>query len=271
MVLMQVREGNMLKTHHSNAVALLALIACQVPALAADLTTEPPVAPAQIVEDRWNFSVTPYFWMAGLGGETAAGDDINMPFKQVIENLSFAVMTSIAAEKGRFGVYSDFIYMNLEGSKTTSAKIVRRTFDAKLDATIQGFITTNALGYKIVDTPDTAIAGFGGFRYLWLNTDLDFSLGKFNASASDQGQVIDAVVGLRGETKLSDRWSVAYYGDIGTGQSDVTWQLFGAIGYEIKNIDLFAGYRYIGWRFDDVAGLDSLDTYGPVLGARFKF
>ncbi|MEQ8374355.1 hypothetical protein ACVDG9_02485 [Roseibium sp. RP-7] len=261
----------MLKTRFAYAVAMLSLIASQGPASAADLAAEPTVTPTQIVEDRWNFSVTPYFWMAGLGGETASGDDISMPFNQVIKNLSFAVMTSIAAEKGRFGVYSDLIYMNLEGSKTTTAKIVRRTFDAKLDATIQGFITTNALGYKIVDTPGTAIAGFGGFRYLWLNTDLDFSLGNFNASASGQGQVIDAVVGLRGETKFADRWSVGYYGDIGTGQSDVTWQLFGAIGYEIKNVDLFAGYRYIGWRFDDVAGLDALDVHGPVLGARFKF
>ncbi len=261
----------MLKTHFSNAIALLALTVSQAPALAADLATEPTVAPAQIVEDRWNFSITPYFWMAGLGGETTAGDDINMPFNQVIENLSFALMTSIAAEKGRFGVYSDLIYMNLEGSKTTTANIVNRSFDAKLDATIQGFITTNALGYKVVDTPSTKIAGFGGFRYLWLDTELDFSLGNFSASANDQGQVIDAIAGLRGETKFADRWSVAYYGDIGTGQSDVTWQLFGAIGYEIKNIDLFAGYRYIGWRFDDVAGLDALDTYGPVLGARFKF
>lgn len=261
----------MLKIPLSNAVALAGLLMSQAPALAADLPVEPPVTPANIVEDRWNFSITPYFWMAGLGGETAAGDDISMPFNKVIENLSFAVMTSVAAEKGRFGVYSDLIYMNLEGSKTTTARIVRRTFDARLNATIQGFITTNSLGYKIVDTPSTGIAGFGGFRYLWLSTDLDFSLGNFSASANDQGQVIDAIVGLRGETKITDRWSVAYYGDVGTGQSDVTWQLFGAIGYEIKNIDLFAGYRYIGWRFDDVAGLDALDTYGPVLGARFKF
>jgi hypothetical protein len=261
----------MLKPHLLSAAAFLALIDVQATAYSADLTSEPSVAPAQIIEDRWKFSVTPYFWMAGLGGETLTGDDVNMPFNQVIENLSFAVMTSIAAEKGRVGLYSDLIYMNLEGSKTTTANIVRRSFKARLDATIQGFITTNSVGYKIVDTPSTGIAGFGGFRYLWLNTDLDFSLNNFSASASDQGQVIDAVVGLRGETKFADRWSVAYYGDIGTGQSDVTWQLFGGIGYEIKNIDLFAGYRYIGWRFDDVAGLDALDTYGPVLGARFKF
>ncbi|TYC64662.1 hypothetical protein FMN63_19500 [Stappia sp. BW2] len=261
----------MLKTSLSKAVALSAFFISQAPALAADLAVEPTVTPARVVEDRWNFSITPYFWMAGLGGETVTGDNITMPFNKVIENLSFALMTSISAEKGRFGVYSDLIYMNLEGSKTTTATLVRRTIDAKLDATIKGFITTNSLGYKIVDTPSSEIAGFGGFRYLWLSTDLDFSLGNFSASASDQGQVIDAVVGLRGETKLSDRWSVAYYGDVGTGQSDVTWQLFGAIGYEIKNIDLFAGYRYIGWRFDDVADLDALDTYGPVIGARFKF
>ncbi|MHA7774112.1 hypothetical protein [Roseibium sp. M-1] len=261
----------MLKTGLTGLAFGLFCLLQGAPALAADLPQEPAVTPAEIVQERWSFAITPYFWMASLGGETIAGDDISMPFNQVLENLNFALMTSAAAEKGRLGFYTDLIYMHLEGSKSTTANIVGRSFKANLDATLKGFVTTNSVGYKVVDTPGTGIAGFAGFRYLWLQSDLDFSLGNFSASATGQGQVIDAVAGVRGETKLSDQWSLGYYGDIGTGQSDVTWQLYGAIGYEIRNIDLFAGYRYIGWRFDDVAGLDDLDIHGPAIGARFKF
>ena len=261
----------MLKARLTGLALLLFCILPGKQVRAADLPQEPTFTPAQIVEDRWSFAITPYFWMASLGGETATGDNISMPFSQVLENLNFALMTSAAAEKGRFGLYTDLIYMHLEGSKTTTANIVRRSFEANLDATLKGFVTTTSVGYKVVDTPGTSIAGFAGFRYLWLQSELDFSLGNFSASATGQGQVIDAVVGLRGETSLSERWNLGYYGDIGTGQSDATWQLYGAIGYEIRNIYLFAGYRYIGWRFDDVAGLDDLDIHGPAVGARFKF
>jgi len=261
----------MLKGSLLTTVGAVAVILLRAPALAADLPVAPQPAPAQIVEDRWTFKITPYLWAASLNAETSAGDSLELPFSDVLKNLNVAVMASAAVEKGRFGIYSDLIYMRLEGSQSTTANLVNGPVNAKLDVTMQSFITTNSLGYKVIDTPNTQIAGFGGFRYLYLDTDLDFSLGGFNASAETDGQVIDAVVGLRGETRFAERWSLAYYGDIGTGQSDVTWQLYGAIGYDVKYFDLFAGYRYMGWRFDDVASLDKLDVHGPVIGARFRF
>ncbi|MBN9671251.1 hypothetical protein [Roseibium aggregatum] len=261
----------MLKDGLSTLAGAVAIVATQLPALAADLPLEPQPAPSRIVEDRWTFKVTPYLWAASLNAETRAGDSLELPFRDVLKNLNIALMATAALEKGRFGFYSDLVYMHLEGSESTTANLVNGPLNARLDVTMQSFITTNSLGYAFVETPSTEIAGFGGFRYLWLKTDLDFSLGGFSASASTDGQVIDAVAGLRGETRLADRWSVVYYGDIGTGQSDLTWQLYGAVGYDMKYLDLFAGYRYMGWRFDDVANLDSLDVHGPVIGARFRF
>lgn len=254
----------MAKSTLVKTATLLALTMWQTPVLAAD-------PPSQIIEDRWTFKVTPYMWMAAMGGKTAAGDSFDMPFYKVLDNLSFALMTSIAAEKGRFGIYSDLIYMNLQGSDSATGNIVGNPVTLNLDATIQGFITTNALGYRVIDTQSTKISGYGGFRYLWMSVDLDFSLGAFNASANSQGSVIDGVVGLRGETKLSDRWSLAYLGDIGTGQSDVTCQAFGGVGYAFENFDLFAGYRAMRWNFDNEAKLDDLYTHGPIVGARFRF
>lgn len=158
------------KSHLAGAMFAFALVAHQMPSQAADLASgvQPvsAIPPARIVEDRWTFNITPYFWMATLGGQTIGGDDINMSFNDVIQNLNFALMTSIAAEKGRFGLYSDLIYMNLEGSKTSTANLVGRSFKTKLNAKVQGFVTTNTAGYKVIDTPGTEISGVGGFRYL---------------------------------------------------------------------------------------------------------
>ncbi len=259
-------KSNLLKT-----LTFLALTGLQTPALAADPVPDPATAPSQIIEDRWSFKITPYLWMAAMGGKTAAGDSFEMPFHQVLDDLSFALMTSIAAEKGRFGIYSDLIYLNLQGSDSATGNIVGNPVTLNLDATIQGFITTNALGYRVIDTPTTKISGYGGFRYFWMDVDLDFALGGFRASANSQGSVFDGVIGLRGETKLSDRWALTYLGDIGTGQSEVTWQAFGGLGYAFESFDLFAGYRAMRWQFDNTAKLDDFYTHGPVVGARFRF
>jgi hypothetical protein len=39
---------------------------------------------------------------------------------------------------------------------------------------------------------------------------------------------------MRGYFMLGDNWYIPYYADIGTGGSDLTWQLFGAIGYRFS-------------------------------------
>lgn len=253
------------------AATVLPLLLTSTAALSADVFSGDTTSPAQIVEDRWEFSFTPYFWMATLGGRTAADDSFDMPFNEVLENLNFAFMASVAAEKGRLGFYSDNIYMRLSGSHNATGNIVGNPVDLNLKAQVQGFISTNAVGYKVVDTHGTEISGYGGFRYLWLDVDLDFSLPPFSASADKSGHVFDGVVGFRGETKLTDKLSLAYLGDIGAGQSDLTWQAFAALGYEFEHFDLFAGYRYMYWQLDDTANLDEFKVHGPVVGLRFRF
>jgi hypothetical protein len=46
--------------------------------------------------------------------------------------------------------------------------------------------------------------------------------------------LLDGIIGMRGYFMLGDNWSIPYYADIGTGGSDLTWQLFGAIGYRFS-------------------------------------
>jgi hypothetical protein len=42
---------------------------------------------------------------------------------------------------------------------------------------------------------------------------------------------------------LNEHWYLPYYADIGTGDSDLTWQLFGGIGYMFNWGDIKLGYE----------------------------
>ena len=50
--------------------------------------------------------------------------------------------------------------------------------------------------------------------------------------------------------KLSDKWFLPLQCDVGTGDTHLTWQVFGAVGYKFNNLDLVAGYRHLEWDFD---------------------
>lgn len=92
----------------------------------------------------------------------------------------------------------------------------------------------------------------------------------FKTDAS--GNVRDAILGIRGVLHLSDQWYLRYYADIGTGQSDLTWQLGGGIGYRINDRwNAAALYRHLRWDFELDTALDHLEFSGPMIGAGFRF
>ena len=83
---------------------------------------------------------------------------------------------------------------------------------------------------------------------------------------------MDGIVGVRGHVPIGDKWYIPFYFDIGTGDTQLTWQILGGVGYRFKHFDLVGGYRYMDWNFnnnDDVFG--DLNLSGPFVGAKFVF
>ena len=66
-------------------------------------------------------------------------------------------------------------------------------------------------------------------------------------------------------------WYFSFYGDIGTGESDLTWQAMAQIAYRFKWFDVSLGYRHLDWDFEDNAALDDLSVSGPYVGIKFTF
>ncbi len=65
-------------------------------------------------------------------------------------------------------------------------------------------------------------------------------------------------------------WFVPYYVDIGTGDSDLTWQAAAGFGYAFKWGDVVATYRYLDYEFKSKA-VESLNFSGPLIGVAFRW
>lgn len=93
---------------------------------------------------------------------------------------------------------------------------------------------------------------FGGARYAsiksWLgwNFSGDFGLLGRSGSLSDKLDLVDGIVGVRGQVALGDErhWHVPYYVDVGAGSdSNTTWQGYTGAGYRYSWGDLVLLYR----------------------------
>lgn len=212
------------------------------------------------MNDEWKFGGELYFWGASIGGETATGSDIDTDLDDILDSLEFAFMGSAGVRKGKWSLFADVIYLNVEDSGSIAPGV-----DASVELT--NWVVTPVAAYNVVETEKGSLSILGGARYLYLKADLD--IGPF--SGDESGSNWDGIIGARGDLDLSENWFLFGYLDIGTGDSEMTWQGVGGLGYRFKSFDLVAAYRYLSWDFDDDALIDDLDIHGPALGIRIPF
>lgn len=216
----------------------------------------------------WDFRGYVYLWGSSLGGTSASGQDFEMSFNDVLDKLDFALMGAVEANRGPISLLLDTQYLNLsEGLGAAVGPGIPATADARL----KGLVVTGTAGYEISATGQSRLVGFGGFRTVNLDTTVNIAVGGGSSRVSDTLRNWDAIAGLRGSTQLNDRWSLSYYGDIGAGESDLTWQLALMADYKINNWSLSFGYRHMEWDVSNSSTLTNLKLSGPVFGAKFRF
>ena len=83
----------------------------------------------------------------------------------------------------------------------------------------------------------------------------------------------DGVVGTKGRFNFGNdrQWFVPFYADVGTGQSDLTWQVFGGLGYSFSWGQVLAGWRYLDYKFKSSSPKQDLDFNGPMLGVALSW
>jgi hypothetical protein len=254
-----------------STVALLAITGNMLIA-GGDIAPVEPVVPEVevVVSDSWEYSASLYLFMADIGGETAFGNNFTMDFNDIIDSLNFAFMGTLGAQKGKWGIMADVMYLDVEDDVNIPLGPLGLLNITNVE--LKNWVFSPIVTYRVIESDQMNLDLLAGARYLYLKGSMEINNRIPWASSDD---IWDGIVGVRGTYDLNDKWYIPFQLDIGAGATDLTWQAFAAVGYKFENWDLLAGYRYLEWNFDDsdTGGdkFNDLNFKGPIIGAKFHF
>jgi len=236
-----------------------------------------------LADDGWDHNLAVYLWGADIAGKTSTGQDFDVDFSELLDNLEMAGMAAYQGQSGKWSVITDMIYLDVSADERVDllppvgGGNIQGGVDANLD--MQSWVIQAGVGYQLADDGEGTVIDFVfGARYLDLSSDLTLN---FDVSIPEQpptvnsdlgDSVIDAVVGFKGRIRTGARWFMPWGANVGTGESDLTWQAHVGVGYQATDtFNVIASYRYLRWEFDDDSRLADLDISGPMLGAVWRF
>jgi opacity protein-like surface antigen len=247
--------------------------------LAAILFLSQPAFAQEPLPEDWEFGFNFNLWVPDIKGETTTGTDFEISLSDIIENLDITVMSTLRAKKGKWFFLTDIVYMGLEDSSNHN---LLQGPPLNLDLTnveLTAWIVTPMVAYNVVHSERLDLYLLAGARYLWQEIKAEtrtqmFLLPSEKDKTTVSGDVWDGIVGVRGAIPLDEKWYLPFHGDVGTGDTDLTWQVFSGVGYKFTNLDVTLGYRHLEWEFDEDEGhgvLENLYVSGPMVGIKYTF
>ncbi|MGD9309967.1 MAG: hypothetical protein PVG51_12540 [Desulfosarcina sp.] len=243
--------------------------------------------------DAWQFGASIYGWFPDIAGETVfmkpdGSSDFKIDIEDILDNLEFTLMGIVDVHKGRWGVLTDIIYMDVSGSQngTRSASIggnqipVGAAADVNLE--IESWIWTLAGYYRALEQNSGNLDLLAGARYLDVEQSVNWNVTGNIGSIPASGRVGDAsaalsnwdfILGLRGRFAFGTQktWFVPYYFDLGAGDSDFTWQGIAGLGYAFKWCEVTAVWRYLYYDLSSDKPIKDMDFSGPAAGITFRW
>ena len=268
-----------------SAPAALVLCACAalLPATAAAQTSDP-----------WKFDASIYLYLPSVDGTTrfsqggGGGSDVSIDSGNILDSLETAFMANFEARRGVWGGFTDFIYVDFSQSKSGFRDLtiggaqlpVGAGADARYD--LKGMAWTLAGTYRVVPDARSPVDILAGARMLDIKQKLGWQLSGNVGSVPLPGRAgnleakarnWDAIVGVKGRMAFGAerKWFVPYYLDIGTGESDLTFQAMAGIGYAFGWGDVVASWRYLGYEMKSGSNVEKLNFNGPALAAVFHW
>ena len=197
-------------------------------------------------------------------------------------------MGAAEAQKGRWGAFTDILYMDVGAAAAKTHEFHLGSVPIPADVTasttldLKATIWTLAGSYRVVADPRVTFDVLGGARLLDLRVGQDYQLtgnigpiavadrsGSSNSSVKDW----NAIIGAKGRFALSDdrTWYLPYYVDVGTGDSKLTWQILGGVGYAFSWGDVSAVWRYLDFEGKSGSAIQNLNMNGPQVSVAFRW
>jgi hypothetical protein len=252
--------------------------------------------PSNMPEAKWQFSASLYGYFPTIGGSTTfpglpgnPSPSLSIDASTIIDNLKMVFMGSFDAHNGQWGLWNDVLYMNVGNSKSATRDfslingVIPASATANLSLDIKSTIWTIAGEYRLYNAdPAWTNDLLFGARMVSMTNTLGYSfsgtIGQ-HALAGRSGTVEasetlwDAIIGVKGKYAFgaNREWFVPYYLDVGTGQSQLTWQAAGGVGYRFGWGDVSAMWRYMDYNMKSGKPIESLNLNGPLIAATFRW
>ncbi len=222
-------------------------------------------------------SATIYGWLPWMDADTtsksgAVAATTSLSAGDVLDALDFAFMAAGEIHYGRFGLLQDVVYADLSNSGNLSGQSA-----SKVNVGTQMLLSTTAFGYRVYDQDGWQIEPYAGARYVSLETDVKVTgggpLGRVRAAGVDLNWW-DPIIGIRGRAPITQKLSASGFADIGGfgAGSKFSWEIFAGLDYAVTpRISAAAGFRYLSIDYESDRADLKLHTYGPLLGATFRF
>lgn len=251
-------------------------------ALAADLPSSAPKAvESPAPAPHLDYQLSLYGWATSLSGDVGVGrlptTSVDVPFSDVLDHLNGALMGSLFAQNEDWVILADVVFAKLSDARSLDA-----FGGSRLDAEVNQFIATGAIGYKLpLGRPDLDVALTAGARYMSVKGALTFDPFALpvDISASRRQWWIDPTVGIYMHWDVTEKWFVNAIADIGGfgAGSRLSSTGYVGVGYMwTENFSTSLGYRYL---YEDYVGDgDGAGTFrykttmhGPTVALAWRF
>ncbi len=248
---------------------LTSLVLTSIPALAGPPPAAP-MSPPPATDSGWSFRIAPYLWAQGLEGTMGVRGltgDVDLPFSDIVSDLDFAFMGAFEARHGQWSILTDVNY-----AETSDNFDLKGIIFTDGDFKQQQFLGNVTLNYRVLENEKTVVDLYAGTRMNWIDLDITARGEVGVAAVSGDEFWMDAIVGARFQTSLGGPWFLRVAGDIGGGDSDLTWQAMGLIGYKINDsCNVGLGYRTLSTDYKNGGFTYDITASGPILGAEWRW
>ena len=243
--------------------------------------------------DPWRFQGAVNLYLPDISGKTAfplppgSGNAV-VDASTIVDNLKMAFMGTFEASKGSWGLFTDVLYMDIGNTQSGFRDIsigglpIPAGASAKAEYDLKGWGWTLGGTWRAVTNPAATLDVVAGARLLdieqTLNWEITGDVGSIplpgRAGTSQVGlSNWDGIVGIKGRLALSaDRkWFAPYYLDVGAGESKLTWQAVGGVGYSFSWGDVVGTWRYLDYDMKSGHAIESLTFNGPSVSAVFRW
>jgi hypothetical protein len=157
---------------------LIATIVFSAPVLLAgselyDTSKEVPPPPT-ITDDQWHFNLGSPGWLASLSGTVGlqgVNTHVDVGIDQILKHVDSLMSLSAEVRKGRFGIYGDFLYMDL------SDPVYPGNIISKADIAMSQYLADGEVYYRILEGPRGWLDLRAGARYTNVYTNLELTRG----------------------------------------------------------------------------------------------